>query len=150
LQEFLLNFSRPFIYTTALPLASLVAIRKAYELLPALTQERKQVQQLANFYAALASGEGVSGLFSGKQARNASPIQAWLLPDPAALRQLAGLLQAQGLDVRPVFSPTVPVGQERLRLVLHAFNTQDQVQRLWNTLTQNTPKNTLSPESARR
>ena len=33
LKEYLVNFSRPFIYTTALPYDSLIAIEAAYELL---------------------------------------------------------------------------------------------------------------------
>ncbi|MBA9077780.1 aminotransferase class I/II-fold pyridoxal phosphate-dependent enzyme [Rufibacter quisquiliarum] len=136
LRQFLLNFSRPFVYTTALPLASLAAIKYAYRLLPQLSAARKQVQDLANYYQSLTRNEKpVFGLFSGKEAENASPIQAWQLPDPVALRALAQHIQQAGFDVRPVFSPTVPAGKERLRLVLHAFNTQAQVQELWNLLT---------------
>ncbi|MFC7000096.1 aminotransferase class I/II-fold pyridoxal phosphate-dependent enzyme [Rufibacter roseus] len=139
LQQFLLNFSRPFIYTTALPLASLSAIKQAYRLLPELEMEREKVQQLSILYRELQKDSNVLAPFSEKQAKN-SPIQAWHLPEPQALRHLAAVLQANGLDVRPVFSPTVPAGKERLRIVLHAFNTQEQVQQLWNLLIQFHPK----------
>jgi 8-amino-7-oxononanoate synthase len=140
LQQFLLNFSRPFIYTTALPLASLIAVRQAYTLLPELTAERNRVQELSSYYQSRTAAIGDWGPFSKNQAQNGSPIQAWQLPDPAALRQLASLLQTSGFDVRPVFSPTVPAGKERLRLVLHGYNTHSQVQELCNLLHQHTPK----------
>ncbi|GGK82517.1 aminotransferase class I/II-fold pyridoxal phosphate-dependent enzyme [Rufibacter glacialis] len=139
LQQFLLNFSRPFIYTTALPLASLVAIRQAYRRLPGLTDEREQVQQLAHLYQTNISGTSQLGPLSGKGLIN-SPIQAWTLPDPVALRALSHQLQVAGFDVRPVFSPTVPAGKERLRLVLHAFNTPLQVQEVCSLLLQHIPK----------
>ncbi len=140
LQQFLLNFSRPFIYTTALPLASLVAIRQAYRLLPELSTERSRVQELSNYYQSLTPDLSVWAPFSGKQAQNGSPIQAWQLPNPVALRNLAQRIQASGFDVRPVFSPTVRAGKERLRLVLHAYNTPTQVLELCNLLHQHTPK----------
>ncbi|MBC3542219.1 aminotransferase class I/II-fold pyridoxal phosphate-dependent enzyme [Rufibacter sediminis] len=145
LQQFLLNFSRPFIYTTALPLASLTAIRQAYTLLPTLSGERNRVQELARYYGELTAGFPVSGSVSPKEAQNGSPIQAWQLAHPVALRRLAQELQAAGFDVRPVFSPTVPAGKERLRLVLHAYNTPTQVQELCNLLFQHTPKDISLP-----
>ncbi|RNI27349.1 8-amino-7-oxononanoate synthase [Rufibacter immobilis] len=140
LQQFLLNFSRPFVYTTALPLASLVAIRQAYKLLPQLHPEREKVQKLAQYYQSLTQDIAGLGPFSEKEPLNGSPIQAWQLPDPGQLRKLALALQLEGFDVRPVFSPTVPEGKERLRLVLHAYNTTAQLEQLCHSLTQHTPK----------
>lgn len=140
LQEFLLNFSRPFIYTTALPNPSLATIKAAYSLLPELSAARNQVQTLAKLYREAMQQDSVSGLFFGKGAKN-SPIQAWQLADPVKLRQVSQKLQATGFDVRPVFSPTVPAGKERLRLVLHAFNTQEQVQELCHLLHTQPPLN---------
>ncbi|RNI29008.1 aminotransferase class I/II-fold pyridoxal phosphate-dependent enzyme [Rufibacter latericius] len=145
LQQFLLNFSRPFIYTTALPLSSLAAIRQAYALLPGLTSERQHVQELSSLYQTLTGGLPFSGPISPKRPLNGSPIQAWELANPVALRQLAQHLQTAGFDVRPVFSPTVPTGKERLRLVLHAYNTPAQVQELCNLLYQHTPKDISLP-----
>ncbi|WP_205503968.1 aminotransferase class I/II-fold pyridoxal phosphate-dependent enzyme [Rufibacter psychrotolerans] len=140
LQQFLLNFSRPFIYTTALPLASLVAIKQAYHLLPGLSKEREHLQELASFYQSLIRSQGLSEPFSRNQPQNGSPIQAWQMADPTILRHLAQTIQAAGFDVRPVFSPTVPAGKERLRLVLHSFNTPAQVEELCKLLFQHTPK----------
>ena len=38
------------------------------------------------------------------------------------------------LDVRAILSPTVPLGRERLRVVLHSFNTKDEIDRLFSLL----------------
>jgi len=39
-------------------------------------------------------------------------------------------MQEKGFDVKPILSPTVPKGQERLRICLHSFNTKEQVDKL--------------------
>jgi 8-amino-7-oxononanoate synthase len=43
---------------------------------------------------------------------------------------LADRLQATGLDIRPILYPTVPKGGERLRIVIHAFNSREEIDRL--------------------
>jgi 8-amino-7-oxononanoate synthase len=49
---------------------------------------------------------------------------------------LAARLQEAGLDVRPILSPTVEKGTERLRIVLHAYNTEEEIDRLTGLLGQ--------------
>jgi 8-amino-7-oxononanoate synthase len=36
--------------------------------------------------------------------------------------------------VRPILSPTVPKGSERLRICLHTFNTQNEIEALADAL----------------
>ena len=43
---------------------------------------------------------------------------------------MATQIQKNGFDVRPILSPTVPLGQERLRICLHSFNTSEQINNL--------------------
>ena len=47
LRDYLLNFSRPFIYTTALSPATIAGLAAAYELLPTLHAERAQLLALS-------------------------------------------------------------------------------------------------------
>ncbi len=47
---------------------------------------------------------------------------------------MAAAAQKRGLDVRAILSPTVPVGQERLRLCIHGFNTTNEIDSLLASL----------------
>lgn len=122
LRDYLINFSRPFIYTTALPEISVAAICASYSVFPELTQEREHLRALVNtFQTATANTNKYSVL------RSATPIQGIVIPGNEAVKQAAASLQKNGLDVRPILYPTVPKGSERLRIVLHSFNTNDDV-----------------------
>lgn len=46
------------------------------------------------------------------------------------VRALAGYLNSKGFIVKPICSPTVPIGQERVRICLHGHNTMEQVDAL--------------------
>ena len=122
LRDFLINFSRSFIYTTALPPASIRALDAAYTLLPRLHAERERLHQLIEQFRS--AGIGFERLDSR------TPIQVVVVPGNAAVKEVAERLQAAGLDVRPILYPTVERGRERLRIVLHAFNTDEEVDRL--------------------
>jgi len=115
LRDYLINFSRPFIYTTALPEVSVAAICESYKIFPQLMQERKHLQELI---AAFPLGN------------SPTPIQMVIIPGNEAVKQVATRLQKNGFDVRPILYPTVPKGSERLRIVLHAFNTIEQIKKV--------------------
>lgn len=126
LRDYLINFSRAFIYTTALPETSILAIRAAYELFPRLDKEREQLQQLiARFREASPGFDRPDSL---------TPIQAVIVPGNTEVKKLSQQLQENELDVRPILYPTVPKGSERLRIVLHSFNTMDEVDQLIHCL----------------
>ena len=59
-----------------------------------------------------------------------SPIQALVVPNAVSVRTLAQEAQAKGFDVRPILSPTVPQGQERIRICLHLYNSEDEIREL--------------------
>jgi 8-amino-7-oxononanoate synthase len=61
---------------------------------------------------------------------SSSPIQGIVLNGNASVRALAGYLNSKGFIVKPICSPTVPIGQERVRICLHGHNTVDQVDAL--------------------
>jgi 8-amino-7-oxononanoate synthase len=61
---------------------------------------------------------------------SATPIQVVLIEGNEQVKALAQQLQQEGLDVRPILYPTVPKGKERLRIVLHAFNTMQELDKL--------------------
>jgi 8-amino-7-oxononanoate synthase len=119
LKNYLINFSRAFIYTTSLPEISVDAIKSAYELFPKMNDERKHLQQLiGNFQNATLNFEKLKSL---------TPIQVVIISGNDEVKKIALHLQENNFDVRAIVYPTVPKGSERLRIVLHSFNTSEEV-----------------------
>ena len=122
LRNFLINFSRPFVYTTALPEATIAAVRAAYDIFPTLDNERKHLQTLVRQFQ--------SARFSHKILPASTPIQVVVIPGNEQVKKVAAICQLNNLDVRAILYPTVPNGSERLRIVLHGFNTTAELEGL--------------------
>jgi 8-amino-7-oxononanoate synthase len=133
LRNYLIDFSRPFIYTTALPESSLAAIRIAYNIFPKLKTEREQLQQLIlQFQNATMREPPIQGEVHALKSE--TPVQAVIVPGNDEVKRLSLRLADSGLDVRPILYPTVPRGGERLRVVLHSYNTSEELTRLIDLL----------------
>ncbi len=114
-KEGLINFATPFIYTTALPLCVLHAIRASYERFPYMEKERNHIYQLIAVFSSLC------------ERASRTQVQFIRCPGNRALREAALKMRACGFDVSPLMSPTVARGEERLRICLHAFNTREEL-----------------------
>ena len=68
------------------------------------------------------------------QLKSYSPIQALIIPGNDKVRTVAEELQKSGFDIRPILSPTVKKGFERLRICLHTFNSDEDLGHLCNLL----------------
>lgn len=129
LKDYLINFSRPLIYTTALPplaVAGIVAgVKRSTE------KERRDVlrARIAFFRQLIGDHKLVSRFLPSE-----TPIQSWMMPGNSEARLTARHLQQAGFQVKAILSPTVPKGTERLRICLHAFNTEDDIIKLIHTL----------------
>jgi 8-amino-7-oxononanoate synthase len=123
LRNFLLNQARSFIFTTALPPHNYVLIQKAYSLLPAA--DRDGLYALVKYFRQKIRTVKTIGFIESQ-----SPIQGILVGDNFKTKALAGHLQELGFFVRPILSPTVPVGKERIRICIHSFNTKEEVDAL--------------------
>jgi 8-amino-7-oxononanoate synthase len=139
LREFLINYCRPFIFSTALPFHSLAAIKCAYDYFPPLDSRRKKLSDLISaLQKALANDSNLNMLPSN------TPIQSLIIKGNEEARKVAAMLQEAGFDARPILSPTVAKGKERIRIALHSFNTEEQMQQLAsvlsNALKAQTPK----------
>ena len=119
LKQYLVNFSRAFIYTTALPELSIDHIHQSYELFPNLHEERKTLSILIEAFQSLS--------FKFHKLNSGTPIQAIIIPGNEEARAAAEMLQLNKFDIRPILYPSVPKGMERLRIVLHSFNTVEQI-----------------------
>lgn len=138
LRNYLINFARSFIYTTALPPHSLLAIRCAHQYLQTNPVARTDLPRQISLFRQQVAGQ----LPGTRWTDSASPIQCLIIPGNQQARQLAAEVQEAGFDVRAILSPTVPDGQERLRICLHAFNTTSDIDRLIYVL-----RTALKPDS---
>lgn len=119
-REFLINFARSFIYTTALPEGMYTHIlNQIEESKPDVLRERLQAN-IAHFSNALQS------TLSAEK----SPIRIMEFSDLDSCKSKAQQLQDAGFAVKAILPPTVPAGSQRLRICIHAFNTQEEIDRL--------------------
>jgi 8-amino-7-oxononanoate synthase len=118
LREYLINFARPFIYSTAPDLVTIRYIDAAYRLMSHAHAERGALR-------ALVQGMGeVQREFPGLTfLASETPIQGVIIPTNAAVLAAEVRLQDAGFFAKAIRSPTVPEGLERIRLCLHSFNT---------------------------
>ncbi|SCY35687.1 8-amino-7-oxononanoate synthase [Nonlabens sp. Hel1_33_55] len=130
LNQFLVNFARSFVYTTALPQHSLNCISNAYDLLAQDSKEVENLQLLVIKFNRLVVQSGLRLRFR----ESVTPIQTCIIPDNDVVKKAALQLQEKGYDIRPILSPTVPAGEERLRICLHSFNTIEQCEKMLHTL----------------
>ncbi len=126
LRDYLINFARSFIYSTSLPEHSIAVIKESYKIFPGMHAERLHLQKLINQFQ--------SSAIAFEKLVSSTPVQVVLIPGNKEAKETAATLQANNLDVRAILYPTVPKGKERLRIVLHAFNTAEEVAKLINLL----------------
>ncbi len=131
--EYLINFARPFIYTTGLSPHAAATVLAAYthggtsEALLLRTRLKRNVA----FFKGYSDNFGLNDLGAPTEKSifipSNSAIQSCIAPGNEAVKKIALQLQQAGFDVRPILSPTIPIGKERLRFCLHAFNTEAQI-----------------------
>ncbi len=126
LKQYLINFSRQFIYSTALPPASIAAVAASYKLFPEMKEERNHINQLISIFK--------NSELKFKILPSETPIQIIIIPGNEEIRKIAETLQENSFDIRPILYPTVPKGRERLRIVMHAFNNGEEVKALTRLL----------------
>lgn len=124
--EYLINFSRPFIYTTASAPAFFLELKKAYAFLPDVT-ERKQLQSVICLFRKKAKALNLSGF---RISENDSAVQYLLCGNRNKAINLSKLLEDHGISVKAILSPTVAIGSERLRICLHSYNSESEIDKL--------------------
>ena len=122
LKDYLVNFARSFIYTTALPPASIASVAASYQLLQTAKNKIKLEQNIKLF-------NKLTGKLSGKIA-STSAIHCFLVPGNENVIKASQQPQKRELDVRAIKSPTVKAGSERLRVCIHATNTEAEIKKL--------------------
>lgn len=123
LRDYLVNFARSFIYTTALSPHAVATILMAYKQLNASPNEIRLLQENIKFFNQQKVLLSLKPLF----VRSKSAIQSAIIPGNERVKKIAIALTANGFDVKPILSPTVPAGQERLRFCLHSYNSTSDI-----------------------
>ncbi|RYU92082.1 8-amino-7-oxononanoate synthase [Mucilaginibacter terrigena] len=129
LREYLINFARSFIYTTAAPFHQLAAVKMAYGLLQKSSAEIGQLHTNISLFK-----QGIKQSDTHPLLQSDSAIQCVLLNSNEKAKQAAQQLQNAGLDVRAILSPTVAQGTERIRICIHSYNTAEEIDLLTSTI----------------
>ena len=121
IKNYLINYCRSFIYTTAPPPLMLVQWKAALEVL-----KEESHRPLTLRKKALEFRKTLSDLYSLEKTE--SPIAPLLIKGAGEVLRRAEQLRRQGLDVRAIRYPTVPKGKERLRIILKYGHSQKQIE----------------------
>lgn len=123
LKSYLVNFARSFIYTTGLSPHSVATILVAYQHLAQEKETLKALRRNILFFNQEKLRLGLKPMFVYSK----SAIQCAIIPGNSTVKKIATQLQQKGFDVKPILSPTVPEGQERLRFCLHSYNSEAEI-----------------------
>ena len=126
--ETLIQFARPYIYTTSSPPALACATLESLKLLKTEHWRREHLQQLITQFRQGAQALGLNLIDSS------TPIQPILIGDSGQAMAVAARLREQGILVGAIRPPTVPAGSARLRVTLTAAHSAEQVQQLLDAL----------------
>ena len=130
LRDYLVNFARSFIYTTGLSPHSVSTVFTAYQQLNIEKETIEKLRQNIIFFNQQKNLLGLKPMF----VRSKSAIQSAIVPGNENVKKLAQQLQDKGYDVKPILSPTVPEGQERLRFCIHSYNSEEEINQVLQLL----------------
>ena len=131
LRQYLINFARSFIYTTALSEQSLHAIETAYNKLKESGELIERLNKNISLFQSLLYKKLQSKLIS-----SSSPIQCIMIPKNETVKKVEADLQSKGFDIRAILHPTVEEGKERIRICIHSFNTEEEIKMCVSSLEQ--------------
>jgi len=122
LTDAMINFARPWIFSTALPPMVIDWNNFIWQKLTHLTEYRETLSQSSNLFR-----QGLSRI--GKQSIGNSHIIPLIAPGNEHVMKLASQLEKSGILALAIRAPTVASGKERIRFSLTASIPEDQLQR---------------------
>ncbi|TYP99998.1 8-amino-7-oxononanoate synthase [Tenacibaculum adriaticum] len=128
LTQYLVNFARSFIYTTGLSPHSLATIKIAYEELnnSIINKLHQNIHHFKTEIKRLSLSE--------RFIESNSAIHCCVISGNTRTQNIAEKLQQKGFDIKPILSPTVSEGKERLRFCLHSYNSTKEITNLLENL----------------
>ena len=126
LKDFLINFARPFIYSTAPSTWHVSSLLATLGFIKNQDSLRQKLQANIQFFQNHCQGDAWG--------KSHTAIQTYFVAGNQALRSAAKKAQEAGFAVKPIVYPTVPKGQERIRITLHATSQERDMLTLIQTL----------------
>lgn len=131
--DYLIQFARTYIYTTAMPPAIAAASLVSLQLCETEDWRRQHLNQLIEQFRAGAQALGYTLMPS------MTAIQPILIGDSRQAMRLSAALQTRGIAITAIRPPTVPEGSARLRVTLSAGHSEDDLARLLEALAAERP-----------
>lgn len=122
--EALIQFARPYIYTTAMPPAVAAATRASLRLAREENWRRERLDQLVQDFRREMSTMGYQLMPTH------TAIQPVLVGDVDQALAMSAALEREGILVTAIRPPTVPAGTARLRVTFSAAHTEAHLDRL--------------------
>ena len=124
LKDYLINFAKSFIYTTALTPHTLATIITAHNFYKEFGMEEvKRLKANIVYFKKELKTQGLQEHFILSDA----PIQSCIIKGVGKAKSVAAKLMEKGFGVKAILSPTVPEGQERLRFCIHSYNSKEEL-----------------------
>lgn len=128
LRDYLVNFARSFVFSTGVSPLWAANVQTVYDMLPELNAERARLlANVSRFRERVAES-------SHAWLESESWIQCLRVPGARRIARVGGILRSRGLAALPIRAPTVPEGEERIRVCLHAHNTGEEIDLLFNAV----------------
>jgi 8-amino-7-oxononanoate synthase len=131
--ESLIQFARPYIYTTAMPPAVAAASLASLDILQSESWRREHLQRLIKHFR-----DGAAGL-ALPMMDSETAIQPLLVGEESQAIAISKGLEAEGVLVSAIRPPTVAAGQSRLRITLSAAHSDADIDRLLDALNKVVP-----------
>ncbi len=128
LRDYLVNFARSFVFSTGVSPLWSQSVLAAYQLLGDLDAERGQLRRNVDYFRQSVKGSPWPWL------RSESWIQCLRVPGAARVARVGERLRRRGLRALPIRSPTVSEGEECIRVCLHAYNTNAEIDLLMSAV----------------
>ena len=132
LKTYLINFARSFIYTTGLSPHALATVLSVFKEL----EHNNSVLELLKVNIQCFKSELKIAKIEHYFIESESAIQCAIITGNEVVKKIASRFQEKGYLVKPILSPTVPKGKERLRFCLHSFNSKEEIKGIIQLLAQ--------------
>ncbi len=124
LQDYLINFDKSYVYSTAMPAAQAMAISAAIELVRSDPHYQQQLQTNISLFKALAAELAIP------LGKSNTAIQPVLIGSSERALLCSERLKQQGFWVSAIRPPTVPPNTARLRITLSSHHQREDIHAL--------------------